>query len=59
MANSHLPPVPPASRAPQGGKNATGGKPNPKESRADDRRGGGGKGGVSRVTQSGRSQGDR
>lgn len=60
MANSHLPPVPPASRAPQGGKNTAGGKTNPKDARA----GGGGsggshQGGVSSATQSNRKSGDR
>lgn len=58
MAN--LPPVPPAGRAPQGGKKATGGKPNPKDARADAGRGSSGKSGeVSKTTQSGRSGGDR
>jgi hypothetical protein len=58
MAN--LPPLPPAGRAPQGGKKAAGGKQNPKDSRSDASRSGGGtQGGVSKATQSGRSQGDR
>ncbi|MBP0445911.1 hypothetical protein J8J14_14130 [Roseomonas sp. SSH11] len=57
MAN--LPPLPPAGRAPQGGKNATG-KPNPKDARAGGGRDGGGKqGGVSSATQSNRKTGDR
>jgi hypothetical protein len=58
MAN--LPPLPPAGRAPQGGKNAAGGKPNPKDARAGGSRSGSGKqGGVSSATQSNRKQGER
>jgi len=58
MAN--LPPMPPAGRAPQGGQNAAGGKSNPKDSRADAKRTGTSKqGGVSKITQSSRKQGDR
>lgn len=58
MAN--LPPLPPAGRAPQGGKNATGGKPNAKDARVDGGRHGSGKqGGVSAATQSNRKTGDR
>ena len=58
MAN--LPPLPPAGRAPQGGKNAAGGKPNAKDARADGGRPGGGRqGGVSAATQSNRKTGDR
>lgn len=53
MAN--LPPLPPAGRAPQGGKNATGGKANPKDARA----GAGKSGGMSSATQSNRKTGDR
>jgi len=55
MAN--LPPLPPAGRAPQGGKN-TGGKTNPKDARAGGS-GGGKPGGVSNATQSSRKTGDR
>ena len=58
MAN--LPPLPPAGRAPQGGKNATGGKTNPKDARAGGGGSGTGKqGGVSSATQSARKTGDR
>jgi hypothetical protein len=57
MAN--LPPLPPAGRAPQGGKKATGGKPNPKDARAEAGRSSSKGGGVSKSTQSNRSQGDR
>ncbi|SHK06973.1 hypothetical protein SAMN02745194_04102 [Roseomonas rosea] len=58
MAN--LPPLPPAGRAPQGGKNAASGKANPKDARAGGGGGNGGKqGGVSSATQSNRKQGDR
>ena len=59
MASSHLPPLPPASRAPQGGKNTAGGKANPKDARAGGGRSGGQGGGVSSATQSNRKQGDR
>ena len=59
MANSHLPPVPPASRAPQGGKDKAGSKANPKDARAGGGRAGGQQGGVSSATQSNRKQGDR
>jgi hypothetical protein len=57
MAN--LPPLPPAGRAPQGGKNATGGKANPKDARAGTGNSGGKQGGVSSATQSNRKTGDR
>nr|MCV4210215.1 hypothetical protein [Roseomonas sp. SXEYE001] len=57
MAN--LPPLPPAGRAPQGGKNATGGKANPKDARAGSGNSGGKQGGVSSTTQSNRKTGDR
>ncbi|MFH5945292.1 hypothetical protein, partial [Roseomonas xinghualingensis] len=58
MAN--LPPLPPAGRAPQGGKNATGGKANPKDARAGSGNSGGKQqGGVSSATQSNRKTGDR
>jgi hypothetical protein len=57
MAN--LPPLPPAGRAPQGGKNAASGKPNPKDARAGGGQGAGKQGGVSSATQSNRKQGDR
>ena len=57
MAN--LPPVPPAGRAPQGGKNAAGGKANPKDSRAGGNGNSGKQGGVSKATQSSRGKGDR
>ena len=58
MAN--LPPLPPAGRAPQGGKNSAAGKPNAKDARADGGRSDGGKqGGVSKATQSNRKTGDR
>ena len=54
-----LPPLPPAGRAPQGGKGSTGSKANPKDARAGAGAGKGNQGGVSKATQSGRSQGDR
>ncbi len=55
-----LPPLPPAGRAPQGGHNASGGKFNPKDSRAGAKHSGAQKqGGVNKVTQSNRKQGDR
>ena len=58
MAN--LPPLPPAGRAPQGGKNAPGGKTNAKDSRPGASRNDAGKqGGVSKATQSSRKSGDR
>jgi len=57
MAN--LPPLPPAGRAPQGSKNATGSQANPKDARADAVRSGGKQGGVSSATQSTRKTGDR
>ena len=57
MAN--LPPLPPAGRAPQGGKNATGGKANLKDARAGAGNSGGKGGGVSSATQSNRKTGDR
>lgn len=58
MAN--LPPLPPAGRAPQGGKNSTGGQPNAKDARPGGNRNDGGKqGGVSKATQSSRKTGDR
>ena len=57
MAN--LPPLPPAGRAPQRGKSASGGKANPKDARAGSGSGKGNQSGVSKATQSGRSQGDR
>ena len=57
MAN--LPPLPPAARAPQGGKNATGGKANPKDARAGAGKSGGKGSGVSSATQSNRKTGDR
>ena len=37
MSNAHLPPVPPANRAPQGGNNAGGSEVNPKDARANER----------------------
>jgi hypothetical protein len=55
MAN--LPSLPPAGRAPQGGKNATG-KANPKDARAGASTSGK-QGGVSSATQSNRKTGDR
>ena len=54
-----LPPLPPAGRAPQGGKGAAGSTANPKDARSDSGAGKGNQGGVSKATQSGRSQGDR
>ena len=58
MAN--LPPLPPAGRAPQGGKQAAGGNANPKDSRAGPKYSGTQKqGGVNKVTKSSRKQGDR
>ena len=57
MAN--LPPLPPAGRAPQGGKSATGGKANPKDARPDGGSGKGDQNGASKATRSGRGQGDR
>jgi hypothetical protein len=57
MAN--LPSLPAASRAPQGGKNATGGKANPKDARTGAGNSGGKQGGVSSATQSNRKTGDR
>jgi hypothetical protein len=57
MAN--LPPLPPAGRAPQGGKDATGGKANPKDARAGTGNSGGKQGSVSSATQSNRKTGDR
>jgi hypothetical protein len=57
MAN--LPPLPPAGRAPQGGKDSTGSKANSKDARAGGGTGKGNQSGVSKATQSGRSQGDR
>ena len=58
MAN--LPPLPPAGRAPQGGNKAAAGKSNPKDARAGGNRNGNAKsGGVSKLTQSSRKQGDR
>ena len=52
-----IPPVPPAGRAPQGGKTATG-KTNPKDAQANDRSGNGKQIGVSKATQS-RNSGNR
>jgi hypothetical protein len=46
-----------AGRAPQGGKNAAGGKPNPKDARAGGSNSGN-QGGVSKATQSSRKTGD-
>jgi len=58
MAN--LPPLPPAGRAPQGGKSAAAGKPNAKDARVGGSHESGGKqGGVSKATQSNRKTGDR
>lgn len=57
MAN--LPPLPPAGRAPQGGRNAAGGRVNPKDFHAAKAGGGMKQGGVTKATQSGRKQGDR
>jgi hypothetical protein len=57
MAN--LPPLPPAGRALQGGKNATGGKAKPKDAHAGSVSSGGKQGGVSSATQSNRKTGDR
>ncbi|MFC0387290.1 hypothetical protein [Muricoccus vinaceus] len=58
MAN--LPRLPPAGRAPQGGKNAMGGKPNAKDVRADGGRNDSSKqGGVGKATQNNRKTGDR
>jgi hypothetical protein len=57
MAN--LPPLPPAGRAPQGGKDSAGSKANPKDARSDGGAGKGNQSGVSKATQSGRSPGDR
>jgi hypothetical protein len=55
-----LPPLPPAGRAPQGGHNAASGKANPKDARAGSKFSGNLKqGGVSKVAQSSRKQGDR
>jgi hypothetical protein len=56
MAN--LPPSPPAGRAPQGGKKATGGKANPKDAHAGAGNSGGKQGGVSSATQSNHKTGD-
>ena len=57
---AHLPPLPPAGRAPQGGHGAAGGRANPKDLRAGAKSGGGAKqGGVSKATQTSRKQGDR
>ena len=50
MAN--LPPLPPAGRAPQGGKSATGGKANPKDARASGNKIQGNQSGMSKATQS-------
>ena len=57
MAN--LPPLPPAGRAPQGGKDSTGSKANPKDARPDGGTAKGSQSGMSKATKSGRSQGDR
>ena len=55
-----LPPLPPAGRAPQGGHNAAGGNPNPKDARAGSKFSGNLKqGGVGKAAQSSRKQGDR
>ena len=54
---AHIPPVPPAGRAPQGSK-STSGKANPKDAKAH----GAGNGkqiGVSKATQSNRNTGNR
>jgi len=57
---SKLPPLPPASRAPQGGHNAASGKANPKDARAGSKFSGNLKqGGVSKAAPSSRKQGDR
>ncbi len=54
MAN--MPPLPPAGRAPQGGKAASGGTSNPKDARTT---GTGKQAGVSKATQSNRNAGNR
>ncbi len=57
---ANLPPLPPAGRAPQGGHNAAAGKANPKDARAGSKGSGNLKqGGMSKVAQSSRKQGDR
>jgi len=55
MAN--IPPVPPAGRSPQGGKNDSGSKANPKHAQANDRAGNGKQ--VTKATQSNRNSGNR
>jgi hypothetical protein len=57
---SKLPPLPPASRAPQGGNNAASGKANPKDARAGSKFSGNLKqGGVGKSAMGNRKQGDR
>ncbi len=56
MANT--PPVPPAGRAPQGSKSASG-KTNPKDAKANNHAGNGKHVGVSKATQSNRNSGSR
>lgn len=55
---AHIPPVPPAGRAPQGSK-STSGKANPKDAKAHNRAGNGKQIGVSKATQSNRNSGNR
>lgn len=55
---AHIPPVPPAGRAPQGSK-STSGKTNPKDAMAHNRAGNGKQIGVSKATQSNRNSGNR
>lgn len=50
-----MPPLPPAGRAPVGGKNASG-KTNPKDARSTSGAGNGKQAGVSKMTQSTRSR---
>jgi hypothetical protein len=54
-----MPPLPPAGRAPLGGKNADGGRTNPKDIRAASGTGHGKQAGVSKATQSNRNFGSR
>jgi hypothetical protein len=55
---AHIPPVPPAGRAPQGSKSASG-KANPKDAKAHNGAGNGKQIGVSKATQSNRNSGNR
>jgi hypothetical protein len=55
---AHIPPIPPAGRAPQGSK-STSGKTNPKDAKAYNGAGNGKQIGVSKATQSNRNSGNR